>query len=265
MGDADDEELLAGAGDGDIEFAVDGVGAGGSVCLAGSGLYDELHLCGLGDGGAVDDDVALAALVALYGVNADAFGVVGYVEGGEVVAYECALSAEGGDDAYRACGLVGEIIGLVELDDGLYEGGTELGLVGVGLEALGSGRLSTGHEGGTARSHQALYGAMGIVDGVGQRLLLMGQRHGAESTFVEAEVGKMANLGVHASLAVEGGDAGGVLSCCEAAVKALEERLTAVGEAQRGEQWMGDEGLLLGLQGYGGELLVVADEDELAL
>ena len=257
--------MLAGAGDGDIELAVDGVGGRGAVCLAGSSLYDELHLCGLGDGGAVDDDVALAALVALYGVDADAFGVVGHVEGGEVMAYEGTLSAEGGDDAYRAGGVVGEGVGLVELDDGLYEGGTELGFMDVGLEALGRGRLGTGHEGGAARSYQALHGVVGVVVGVGQRLLLMGQGHGAEATFVEAEVGKAAHLGVHASLAVEGGDAGGVLSCCEAAVKALEERLTAVGEAQRGELWMGDEALLLGLQGYSGELLVVADEDELAL
>ena len=163
-GDADDEELLAGTGDGDIELAVDGVAFSRVVCLGGDGLYDELHLCGLGDGSAVDDDVSLATLVALYGVDADTFGVEGHVEGGEVVAYEGALSAEGGDDAYRAGGVVGELIGLVELDDGLYEGGTEVCLVGVGLEALGSGGLGTGYEGGAACSHKVLHGAVGKHD-----------------------------------------------------------------------------------------------------
>ena len=71
MGDADDEELLAGSSEGYVELAVEGVGAVGTRC---GGLYYQLHLVGGGDGGAVDDDVALAALVALYGIDADMLG-----------------------------------------------------------------------------------------------------------------------------------------------------------------------------------------------
>ena len=71
MGDADDEELLAGSGEGYVELAVEGVGGVAAWC---GGLYYEFHLTGGGDGGAVDDDVALATLVALYGVDADVLG-----------------------------------------------------------------------------------------------------------------------------------------------------------------------------------------------
>ena len=172
VGDADDEELLACAGDGDIELAVDGVGARGEECLA-CALYDELHLSGFGDGSAIDDDVALASLIALYGIDADTFGIVGHVEGAQMMTYEGSLSAEGGNDTYRARCVVGELIGLVETDDGLHDIGTEACLTTIGLEALGSVGCLTFYEGRAASGYEALHGAIGVIRGVCQRLLLM--------------------------------------------------------------------------------------------
>ena len=77
MWDADDEELLAGSCEGYVELAIKRVGGISAWCGA---LYYQLHLAGTGDSGAVDDDVALAALVALYGVDTDVLGELVDVE-----------------------------------------------------------------------------------------------------------------------------------------------------------------------------------------
>ena len=66
VGIADDEELFLGSGDGYIEFTVDDF----TICQSGRyGKY--LQLVRLADGGTEDDDVALATLVPLYGVDGD--------------------------------------------------------------------------------------------------------------------------------------------------------------------------------------------------
>ena len=87
----DEDELLAGTGDGDVEFAVD------EFSLGVNRIGEDGKLPGGTDNGGEDDDVALRALITLYGVDGD--GVCfGHVELGKGVAQLLYLTAEGHDD-----------------------------------------------------------------------------------------------------------------------------------------------------------------------
>ena len=66
VGAARHEQLLTGTGHGDVEFAVDGT----SILIEAVGTK-EVELVRVSDGERVDDDVALRALIAFNGVNAD--------------------------------------------------------------------------------------------------------------------------------------------------------------------------------------------------
>ena len=65
-GAARHEQLLAGTGHGDVELAVDGA----SILIKAVGT-EEVELIRMADGKRVDDDVALRALIAFDGINAD--------------------------------------------------------------------------------------------------------------------------------------------------------------------------------------------------
>ena len=65
-GAARHEQLLAGTGHSDVELAVDGA----SILIKAVGT-EEVELIRMADGKRVDDDVALRALIAFDGVNAD--------------------------------------------------------------------------------------------------------------------------------------------------------------------------------------------------
>ena len=65
-GTARHEQLLTGTGHSNVEFAVDGA----SILLEAVGTK-EVELVRVADGERVDDDVALRALIAFDGINAD--------------------------------------------------------------------------------------------------------------------------------------------------------------------------------------------------
>ena len=65
---AKDEELLPGSGDGDIEFSIH------DARRRLSEIGENIEFVTLGDGGAIDDDVALGALVALHRVDDEGLG-----------------------------------------------------------------------------------------------------------------------------------------------------------------------------------------------
>ena len=95
-----EEELLAGAGDGDIEFSIDL----GSAHLLTHG--EDVQLIGARNGGGEDDVVALRTLVALYGV--DGYGVdIRYTSRAQTCTHHADLVAEGHDDAQ----LLGQVEG----------------------------------------------------------------------------------------------------------------------------------------------------------
>ena len=66
VGTAHDDGLQAGSGEGNIEFAVDE----GAVIIGEGGGGEEVELVAVGYAKAIDDNVTLAALIALYGVDA---------------------------------------------------------------------------------------------------------------------------------------------------------------------------------------------------
>ena len=93
---------------------------------------------------------------------------------------------------------------------------------------------------------------------------LVGQGDDVQLPAVVLLAGKGADILVHASLAVEhGNDICGTLAQGER-VQALEERAAAVGEAHSVEFGVADARCLCGLHDNGGQLLMVADEDEFA-
>ena len=66
VGTAHDDGLQAGSGEGNIEFAVDE----GAVIIGEGGGGEEVELVAVSYAKAIDDNVTLAALITLYGVDA---------------------------------------------------------------------------------------------------------------------------------------------------------------------------------------------------
>ena len=116
-------------------------------------------------GSAVDDYVALAALVAFDGVDSDGFGALD-AEGGQFVGNHGNLVAEGDDDAYPAGSIEGESILLAEGIDGLYEAGCYVGFVAVDFVGVLGGGIGGVDKADASGGYQALVcivGADGVV------------------------------------------------------------------------------------------------------
>lgn len=197
-GIAYDEELLAGTGDGYIQFPVNGDSA------RMRGYREDIQLVGLADGGAVQDDVALAALIPFDGVDGDLFGT-GEVEGCQFVGNHGNLVAEGYDDADAAGSIEREVIGLTEFVYGSCQAGYGVRLGAVDLVGLFGRRIGGVHEAEPILGKQLLDGVCSIKTYPLQRGLLMGGGDDVEYAFVEAVAGKMADGRMHASLTVKGG------------------------------------------------------------
>ena len=108
MGVAGDNHLFARASDGDIELAVDDV----AVFLE-TVAGEEVELVAVLDGERIDDDVALAALVALDSIDGHLFDAFD-TEAVDFLADHGYLVAVGHDDAYGLGGV--ETVGVVVAD-----------------------------------------------------------------------------------------------------------------------------------------------------
>ena len=121
---AREDELLAGTGEGDVEFAVDEMAA----LLEGIGSQKRELVLSL-DGERIDDDIALRPLVALHSIDADVFkfwqSQLFYL-----LTYQGYLVAIGHDDAHCLIGI--ESLS-VEAMDASYHVGHDVRLTDVHL------------------------------------------------------------------------------------------------------------------------------------
>ena len=124
MGVAGDNHLFARASDGDIELAVDDV----AVFLE-TVAGEEVELVAVLDGERIDDDIALAALVALDSIDGHLFDAFD-TEAVDFLADHGYLVAVGHDDAYGLGGV--ETVGVV-VADVAQQAGDDLRLVDVNL------------------------------------------------------------------------------------------------------------------------------------
>ena len=91
---ADDNDLAAGTGQGDVQLAVDEL----AVVVGEGGGSQEVELVAVADGEIADDDIALAALIALYCVDGHLLQLL--LEGGwQGLADQGYLAAVEHDDA----------------------------------------------------------------------------------------------------------------------------------------------------------------------
>lgn len=100
---ASDEQLLAGTSEGYIQFAVN------QLLIGLGGDREYVQLIGLTYGSAVNDDVALATLVAFYGVDGDGIGFRD-AKGGQFVGDHGYLIAERNNNAYPTSSVEGEFV-----------------------------------------------------------------------------------------------------------------------------------------------------------
>ena len=121
-GAARHKQLLAGTGHGDIEFTVDGA----SVLIEAVGT-EEVELIRVADGERVDDNVALRALIAFDGVDAD-IEKLGNSQLSYLTTNHSNLVAIGHDDANSLCRI--ETLSVLTIN-ATKEVGNKAGLSGV--------------------------------------------------------------------------------------------------------------------------------------
>lgn len=221
VGIAGDEELLAGAGEGNVQFAVYQLAVG----LGGDG--EDVQLIGLAHGGAVDDDVALAALVTFYGVDGDGLSATD-VQGGQFVGNHGYLVAEGYDDAYSSGGIKGDVILLAKLVDSLYQSGGYVCLVSVYLIGIFGRGIGGIDETESPGGNQSFVSIIGVVMLPFEWSLLVCNGHNIEPPAIEVLVGKVADGRVHTSLTVQHGVCAVALL---SGIEAFEERVAAIGQS----------------------------------
>ena len=134
LGIAHENHTEAGAGQGHVEFAVNGLAA----FLEGV-VGEKIQLVGMLYGETIYNIVALAALVALHGVDGH-FVQTGNAEAVQLVAHGGYLSAVGHDDTDT---FFGPCLGL-EATDARHDGGYHACLGGVGLLGLEVGACLLG-------------------------------------------------------------------------------------------------------------------------
>ena len=230
-----------------------------AIFLKGVGA-EEVELVAVLHGEAVDDDVALRTLEALHGVDADLVDVL-YAAPLSLPADHGNLVAVGHDDAHRALRVEALTIIIAYAREDLSHD-ARLGLVHLVGAILAAARRNEDHALAAEQSVEVVLGRDGI-DGTG--LLLMFQGHGLEMfAAVEGLRGELRHCRMHATLMVERAGEGGAALPAFPAQQPFEERLTAIQYTFFQQQGVADARGLRALLHHGGQLLVVADEDEAA-
>ena len=193
---AHQDKLLAGSGDGYIQFAVD------ECTLDHDGLREQAHRMRAMDGGAQDDKVALAALIALDCVYGDGIGTRHFCAAQGMT--DCSnLGTKGHDDTHTARHVLCVDVGLlhevqISADDSCYH----MSFGGVGLfrqwHLIGhdiDGEQSVCCKGALHTVHWRIWKA--------ELPHLVCKGYGAQAVAIIIGIAQGANVGVHAALHIQ--------------------------------------------------------------
>ena len=212
------------------------------------------------DGGTEDNDVALAALEAFYGVYGK-FADVGKVERGEGLPHAGDLCTEGDDDADVARQL--SAYSIVKMAQDADDSCRRVGFARIAFLMESAFFRHGGDESDAGVRHECGPRVLSVCHR--ECFFLVREGNGGQFSSVEFSIDKIADFRVHASLPVEHGH--GFFFCALHArkvVEPFEKRVAAVRKSDGLQFGVIHTGVLLGLYDNGGKLFVVSYEDEFA-
>lgn len=214
---AHQDKLLTGSGDGYIQFAVD------ECTLDHDGLREQPHRMRAMDGGAKDNEVTLAALIALDCVYGDGVGA-GHPCAAQGMTDCSNLGTKGYDDAHTARHVLCVDIGLLhKVQISADDCGYHMGFGGVGL--FRQWHL-IGHDIDSEQSvcRKGALHAVGGRIGEAEWLHLVGQGYGAQAVAIIIGIDEGANVGVHAALHIQMAQTIHTIIAEQMAVQTFEQR-----------------------------------------